>query len=108
MSAVTEAPEAARERHMKHAGMQDVTWNSVSAFRPAEPAIEFSLRTACGAVLRFRMPKDGADQFAVSLAESLQDRSRVQALMSDGIPRAEGLPIAGQVQVPVAAASAAD
>lgn len=100
-------PEA-RERHMKHAGMQDVTWNSVSAFRPDEPSIEFSLRTQCGAVLRFRMPKDGADVFAVSLAEALQDRSLVQALMSEGIPRAEGSPIAGHVQVPVAAASAAD
>lgn len=100
-------PEA-RERHMKTAGLQDVTWNSVSAFRPNEPAIEFSLRTECGAVLRFRMPKDGADVFAVSLAEALQDRSRVQALMSSGMPSAAGLPIAGHVQVPEAAASAAD
>lgn len=96
----------ARERKMKLAGMLDVTWRSASAFRAAATAVEFSFETACGAVLRFRMPKSSARLLHVSLGEALDGYAADQPPIVSGIPSRDGSPNDGHVPVPVAMASA--
>lgn len=84
-----------RERRMKAAGMQDVTWFGGSPHRLAAGTVEFSLETRCGAVLRFRMPKDSARMFHDTLGEALGGYTTDQRSSSSGIPSPSGEPKEG-------------
>lgn len=85
-----------RIARQKAAGMQDVTWRSGSPHRPLDETVEFSFTSACGAALRFRMPKGSARHLYASLGEALYGFAFAQPERSSGIPSPSGEPKEGQ------------
>lgn len=93
---------AGRDQKMKAAGLQDVVWRSCGPFRPEAETIEFSLESACGAALRFRVAVGSARLMYAALGNALYGDAGVQSEISSGMAIVDGSPHDGQKVCPLA------